>query len=64
MPPRAGARLMPPDAFTTRCQGTAVDGASACSAYPTCRACPGIPASLAIWPYVATRPRGTRRTTA
>lgn len=64
MPPRAGARLIPPAAFTTRCQGTAVKGASACRAYPTWRARPGRPASRAIWPYVATRPRGTRRTTA
>ncbi len=32
MPPFIGRRLMRPDAFTTRCQGTPVDGLSACSA--------------------------------
>src|SRR5262245_54195251 len=54
--------LMRPAAFTTRCQGTADPSGNVRNAYPTRRACRGMPASFAICPYVATRPRGMRLT--
>src|SRR5688572_3401758 len=48
----------------TRCHGTVVPLGSAASAYPTILAWSPSPAIRAIWPYVARRPDGTRRTTA
>ena len=52
--------LIPPCALTTRCHGRAAGHSR--SAPPTARAERGRPSSAAIWPYVATRPRGIRRT--
>src|SRR6185503_11475386 len=63
-PLRASSRLSRPCALITRCQGSLLPGGSACSAYPTSRGCPGIPAILATLPYVVTRPRGIFRTAA
>jgi hypothetical protein len=57
-------RLTPPRALMTRCQGIVVPAGSDASAYPTRRAWFPRPATRATWPYVATRPLGTRRTTA
>jgi len=45
--PGTALRLQEPAAFTTRCHGTVVPAERACSAYPTCRACPDNPASSA-----------------
>ena len=57
---------MPPLALITRCHGTTLE--SGCgnreSAVPTARAARGWPSIAATWPYVTTRPRGTRRTMA
>jgi hypothetical protein len=54
---------MRPAALMTRHQGTSFSSGSAESAQPTVRAAPGLPASRAMIPYVATRPFGMCRTT-
>jgi len=48
----------------TRCHGSRSLGLLVFIAAPATRAPPGIPASSATWPYVATRPVGILRTTA
>src|SRR5262249_31387838 len=53
-------RLIPPDAFTTRCHG--MFGGHSRMAWPTARAPRGRPSESASWPYVTTCPRGMRRT--
>jgi hypothetical protein len=60
--PPVGRRLISPRALTTRCHGTC--SGQLCIAHPTVRAAPGAPRARATWPYVITRPRGTRRTSA
>src|SRR3989441_2104619 len=64
VPPPPPRSLIAPRALITRCQGTAFpstrqSSGSARSAQPTVRAPRCRPIMKAIWPYVATRPRGT-----
>src|SRR2546426_317601 len=64
IPPPPPRSLIAPRALITRCQGTAFpstrqSSGSARSAQPTVRAPRCRPIMKAIWPYVATRPRGT-----
>ena len=65
-PPRGSLMLMRacrgPFWPITRCQGTV--GPARLSANTTRRAPRGDPASAATWPYVTTRPRGMRASTA
>ena len=42
------------------CQGSCSLSLEWCKIRPTIKAARGLPANAAIWPYVATLPRGTR----